>query len=1846
MSKKKVIAIISILVVVILSASVVSYSIATRGSGSEKKNEIQSELTKRSAGVATDYKTNIDLIIENSNKTGDEAQTFNIVEIVPEGTSGSDLANYISNGYFKKNVFDANSTKNATMKAGMILLDVIPISAQTLLSNEVNSNIIGAKASINDILNKADLIYISSPTYSAYNNNMSEDVYNFLHTYAMGKNKPIIVDYVKPSDDNSANAPKTYKDLVGEIRTNHIRFKTFAWRSDLNADTFFTAAAGSGSYYVKYNTNKTAFSGNVLVITKDANDASSMYQKMLNADQDAAIRNAYYGQTRPEAWTYQFADPATVTAEQLDGYDFVLLENNIMDTTISNDLFSKLKGLSESNKYIFYDFRGSFASDESGYVSTNNYVKLMGLLLTANGLAKQSNILSVRYGFFTSLNSAGDAGLDSAKSIADIINTGEYRDSSANGENGSAYRVLEIQPCYPIDLDLAQRQNGSGSKYPAYKGIYYTVPDQVLYGVTKDEIDDDVEYYAFEMSKAKIAHATGIPYSQIELDQVSVNQLIATKKVVLENYDLVYIGGDDSAYIEAEQVNYAGGDWNWQNNYVQSALKILAQYDMYTHTGNFVDYKMSYGAVAGGDNSVEFSGHDLSTIKRDELKDFVDSGLPIIIDKKVTDAFEESYQYDPDNKNASDPNRLKQMALKEIDPDCNMYQFLAYTYDLVKEGNTKGNVAWGTIDVAAQNATRVVENTDSEYGFTLGGSVTVYSETYEKVINTLVEGAATRPGLRITKKPMEYVEGDDSVINTENTAAFTANVTTSVANTSSYLVELFVDSNGDAVYEETERVDWKSCGAGGSVDLAYPVDDDFFGLVNWKIKVTAADGVLCDAKSGTALFKLDSEMKKTIKVLQIMPLEKSEQTGFSSGFSLYFCTECQQAMRVLENNILVVGNDKNGNPGLNSFADDETNNGVTLGKHEHKFGIVKYDSTIATDDWESNFADTLTHGEDGTLETGDYEFDLDIVTPSEFDQMCAEAETRTDTMVEAEAILADQYLGEYEEYLDSQPLLSYRGALETKLYQVADIIRDNSNSGRRRNEVLDGIGTAAKPGQWMLDHAYYKFWEYCNTRSNQDLVNAISAEFDNLKFLYNQYIFEYDQVVEKKALYKEHARKAGDKETWLYDNYSIIVLGLADDFNFKDLSTVSCEQIKTYVSKGGSLLNTHDTMTKYNNQGAVNLTNALRGTFGMDRFHVQDIGSSTKAEVEGQISFPATKAMKIGNCTFDVDNRDVTVVFTGDSWGSPDNSNTTVEYGAEHTSPDEKIKINFEYRQANPWSGNYTNSIPYTDPNTNKEERFNPDSEGKASFEISQPIDFKDFSFSFNIGKNNVNVAYDIGTGTLTASANNTEVSADGKIKVDINVTNGGTAVSDGTVIRCGFRGSVQSGTIAGGTVSFMIDPAQAAASSIYDSPSGFLYRQYETVDSSKYFWTERIIALAPSEYAGVASKLEGISIKRNAPVGITDLFAEDDASSRPTSPYRYVMVSSESYNHKGTDLDGSSFEAKYGTRKAAKVNQGGVTTYPFAISDELLISPTHAQMFALDMEDPTVAVWYTLGANFVSSSPDVSAYFARYDSGIFAASPKDGMNAYFLYSKNNVFYCGAGHQKVTGNMKDNNDERRLFINVIVNSVSKGKAKPKLKLYNKCDEEGNKHNNCDDNYVDPKDAENNKALAKSINTLFYNEGIDMYQYNIDDSQTEIYPEFDFKAIAGTAEIKEIKVFYDLNYGEGDGMDSSDAYKEDSNHVLITSYDKTDQMDGKRVRLRDSAFPKLLLKDEYYKAYNNYTYIVIRVKDETNLWQSARVKINIIPRLFDLTDAEFDYDVQSITGINSILDITDRKKFDI
>ena len=95
-------------------------------------------------------------------------------------------------------------------------------------------------------------------------------------------------------------------------------------------------------------------------------------------------------------------------------------------------------------------------------------------------------------------------------------------------------------------------------------------------------------------------------------------------------------------------------------------------------------------------------------------------------------------------------------------------------------------------------------------------------------------------------------------------------------------------------------------------------------------------------------------------------------------------------------------------------------------------------------------------------------------------------------------------------------------------------------------------------------------------------------------------------------------------------------------------------------------------------------------------------------------------------------------------------------------------------------------------------------------------------------------------------------------------------------------------------------------------------------------------------------------------------------------------------------------------TTKVDKLNTGQVTQYPFRIDESISVAKTHAQYYQLDMELPRdaegnaqeedkVMVWYTLAAEDGTNN-------------YFSDTASDAINNYYIYSKANVTYTGAGH--------------------------------------------------------------------------------------------------------------------------------------------------------------------------------------------------------------------------------------------
>lgn len=1900
MSKKKIIAMVSFLAVAIISASIISYSIATSG----KSDKISSDLTRRGATIEADYTSNIDLIIQNSNKsTG--AENYNIVEIIPSSASASDLGSYITSGSFKKYVVDANSDTDpkGVMKSGKIKLDTIKVTGGTSLDENINSNITGEASSIREILDNADLIYISSPSYTAYDGSMSEDVYNYLHTYSLGKNKPVIMDYVTKNNGGTITGSTKYSDLINVISNNHIRFKTFAWEQGVSAEDFFRR---NGSYYVKYNTNLNTANGKVLVVTSNQNEAGSMYDKMSSGNENTLISTAYYGNGKPNKWDYTFRTPNNLTADEVAGYDFVLLENNIMNETVDASVYAALKTLSESGKYILYDYRssGSGGSGDTPDTPSNNYLKLMELLISNKGVSRYSHILSTSYGFFTSLNNAGEAGTDGAKTIADIINAGDYRGSGTNGSNGKVFRVLELQPCYPIDTQLAEsRSNGTGIQYSSgVQGNYYTSPAEVMSGVTKDEVEDGTEYYDFDLSRAKIAYATGLSYNQIQVDQMSTSEFISKKDVVLETYDLVYIGGDTSALTPGINKQLLG----WITG--EPALEVLTSFDMFTHTGQLVTLRTAptyngnmaekvsntpgqttadaYGTIYMGGKKqttvTEFNGNDINNIKYEELKEYVSKGMPVIVEQRVQEAFEESKE--------KEGSRLEQMALRKIDPDSWMYKLLDYIYDS-KDGS---NVVWG-LDTVNNEVTLDEGNADRKYGNTLGSALTVFDTAINDRIVAVINASAVRPSLTVTSSPKEYSEGNPNSYNSlEEGFKITAYAKPATeSNGNKFELSLYIDVDGNGVFSEgaisgsgecaqtkeytySEKTDADGNAEPSTVTLQYnDLDEDFYGIISWKVVAKDVDTGLVSSVTGYAYYERDKDAeKKEVEILQIMPRTQSVKNAFDAaiknnssyqtpendGHSLYLCTECQLNMYRAQYNILC-----NGTVGRNTISTRSEYQGIDMGLHEHKFGIVKFDSVKQDEDWESNLADSLIG------ENGDYDIDVDIMYADEFEDLVAQVQKQTDEEIEANKLLMQQKLGELEAAEQDPNYIAAEEALKAELIAM---------HGKAGIKMSDHFKEFAEAGD------YYKVWFY----NAGDNFNT-NSNFFTYKTLYNTYIKYKDKVVKAKQEYRKYRRLSYTADKWMAMNYSLVVLGFAEDFGGEDMNDDACQMIADYVNRGGSMLNTHDSTTKYEKAGAMNITKNLREVFGMDRFHVTGTAEGEGGDNEAAAteltdtirvpSFEYTEAVtqavdanyvvrligpqntpKLGEFTIAAGSpQTVTVVgHTHNATGWVNEATGTGESVTSAPSGNGSTTVNVS-AYYDDYSNNYNKQWPdgttinvYRVVSSGEEQvATGKINNGSVTLTIPQAQEVitpakttKALSDDTTVVLSNQDKNYTVslvdsggnGTGSITETGTGT-VHNDLSEKITVKVQ---LAFPAGTPdnLKAGHSVTIvhnvavyTRSTDSDGVATFEL-PQISSLSLNNISSTTLRYRHFTTADSSLYFFTERAVTdnyvqwneeMLKDGLGNGNRKDQWAGFGYNSPVGMTDPYVLV-TTRQNSSPYKYV-----DYDANGIQWD-MGYELKgngEGPNGASQVNKGIVTTYPYLISSELKISTTHAQTFALDMEDKDVAVWYTLSAGTGTTKSGAS---------YFAATPHDGMNSYYLYSKGNLFYCGAGHSIVTGPKRDNNDERRLFINIIVNSVRNANIKPKISVHRK----------------DTNGAEVTQNKNEKLNV----DGEGNYYYNVDDNEET--PEFDFKVrVDSKADLGEVYVFYDLDYGiedEDGNVSYSNSYVPNSaKHVLISQYN-TKSKDSKKLASKELAklreykddaedgnvngYKNLQLKPEYFQVYGGYyTYIVIQATDTNGKTSYQRIKINLIPKLWDLT--------MKGTVENSVIrDISDRTKYHI
>ena len=132
--------------------------------------------------------------------------------------------------------------------------------------------------------------------------------------------------------------------------------------------------------------------------------------------------------------------------------------------------------------------------------------------------------------------------------------------------------------------------------------------------------------------------------------------------------------------------------------------------------------------------------------------------------------------------------------------------------------------------------------------------------------------------------------------------------------------------------------------------------------------------------------------------------------------------------------------------------------------------------------------------------------------------------------------------------------------------------------------------------------------------------------------------------------------------------------------------------------------------------------------------------------------------------------------------------------------------------------------------------------------------------------------------------------------------------------------------------------------------------------------------------------------------------------------------------------LTGSNAYEKGKTTKVEELNRGQISMYPFDVTSSdgtLTVAETHGQYYQLDMEDPEVVVWYTL----TNTSSTKGQYCG--------ATKRDAANNFYIYSKGNVTYSGAGHSSM-----GETSELKLFVNTVIRAALAGNFIPEITVHN------------------------------------------------------------------------------------------------------------------------------------------------------------------------------------------------------
>ncbi len=1871
MNFKILIAVALLLVISLSSFAMLSFSLADENNGAT--------LVSPDSSVIQAV-TQIDRIVENSNtpKYGDKDPkdpNYNILEI--SSGSFSDLESICSvGGVFQTHVLDGYKTISLSMVDGTV--NYIKKSSTT-----PDDELIAA-------IQDADLIYVHNDPNSMFDSSkgtdLSEAVKLALSSAATSDFKPFVIDTYKGTIDNIVSARK-YNDLVTKVFKSNKA--AYGWNKNgstyISTVDFFNSSNTASTYlpihgddqnWLKLSDGTTTVakvltitSGSGSAILTDAMKADLTPDTITDPNLDptgvvykyaadgstsptAGFRAyAYFGNEKfPDYMQFFITDAGDLSSYNLDDFDFIVIEDNVNNVNISNADYTSLTSAYNSRIHILYS-SSLKSSSTTGKTYPENpgpcYAYVLDKVATPTDTSLFDNVLLSNFSKMNQYASATNP--KHVKEIADIIINGSYRGiSSSNGgdDNSNVYTVLEIEPSYPIDTNLskafyeAKTYDAKDNKYN-YKGqertflteslretsvlfsqdkhyelsFYYLRTNGVL-DCTSDEISIDdgntslssfdnndgsynyndylaavqtsqkadtsllQDYYKWTLSKAKIAHAVGKSYNQVKVVHMSSAEFNSSRVACADAYDAIYIGGDNSAIKAKSKWSLNGG-----------------KYNMYFADG---DYGGQISTSTG-----TFRSNDISDNKKDELIKYAGT-LPVIVDKTVVDAINND---------------------EGVDPASNMYKvikaFESGKYALYGFDSTK---------------TIKIENKDEMYGTTYGGYVTVFNNNtitanYIGVDNTpyinngnhKIDGtalssvlkASCRPKLILTSMPKLYVETDSSTWITKDDFKWDYEITDSKGDIHA---SVFIDDNANGQFEESENRG-NASGTKATLDPTGDpswIGDDYFGPVYWKFVATDSETGASVSTTGISKIRRTTQKKMKVNLLQIIPCNATPKENDES--TLFLCTECQMARSIVDNGNITTGvnQGKYSDHTLKQLAgrmgDDKSTpeyvNSTTK-------GILKLDNTVSDgkagsatismtgpsnnnlfvggNPWENSGTTEITRGKSVTIDNlvpgrsvtlSTYTWNTaDIIANSGSSRVVfSNGNTKTIT-VGADGIIeftypkqvststTKEFISDYINGFDSEfDYSSHGNDLGIHSHKFGICKYDAHETRTQTKNGFDAEGLDELNSNWFLDfqNDYDVDTTIWSVEDYESYCKNVEEVYKNCK--------TSDDVITKRETFNEDAT---DYEIY-YRCLNAVING--DYSTTKLITDKERTKFKDFLLKDMKLGATFDKNTnKLTYKTATDMTdvdtmlNAFAGSSGVLDNYLKKDSTFKVTEVE------------------DPDTHEKSLKYTGDLLNGNKINCTNEQFKEEidfYTNPEIKPSDRSYYHFFSLWQDTSEN-VTQDFARLYLVWRDAKILEGYFNWKYHENLFYSSVYYGDDVkadklGKFKLDNSFNCICIGACDNFNGKDINKRGcEILEDYAQNNGSLILFHDSL--------VPSNVLTGGS-----NGTEKMSAILSDDFGQGAISDTATIGKGKYSLTQR-------------------SLMYNS------MGHEKENYYKPLQKYNYSYFQLETNNqtkHGAHDLRdtvnglfGSGDAAS--SNKANQINEGVITEYPFTIDSTLTISPTASSGYTANVDESEMVVYYTISGG---NQGTVSAGYC--------ADPNDGANNYFLYQYNNVTYTGAGHSLITGLGRENNDERRLFINVILNSARKSTAGPTLTLH---DIDSTDDDQTNDTVIETHEKENGNVSE------------DAEEYKIVINSIDDLPTFTFRPVSAEG-VKSIEIWYDVrcngteknepNYeADADGkkdipiyyISTEDGDNLSNNHVgskLVKQIHTTTGPVLLKGAVLDTSgnvtTTNLKLKEEYFTGRSGKcTYITVKFTDGKDRPVIKTIRIEKKPELIDL-----------------------------